>query len=84
MVASNYLGPFLLTSLVLERVKAAARLALSSSARRHTAAALLFNPDRFEHLGRYGPMNSTLAYARTKLLDMLFARSSPAASKGPG
>ena len=73
MIASNYLGPFLLTRLVLDRVKAAApsRIVVVGSEAHRMAAP--FDPERFEDLGRYGPMNNNLAYGRTKLLDQLFA-----------
>jgi len=72
MIASNYLGPFLLTRLVLDRVKAAApsRIVVVGSEAHRMAAP--FDPERFEDLGRYGPMNNNLAYGRTKLLDQLF------------
>ena len=72
MMASNYLGPFLLTRLVLERVKAAApaRIVVVGSEAHRMAGP--FNPERFEELGRYGPLNKNLAYGRTKLLDQLF------------
>jgi NAD(P)-dependent dehydrogenase (short-subunit alcohol dehydrogenase family) len=72
MMASNYLGPFLLTRLVLERVKAAApaRIVVVGSEAHRMASP--FRPERLEDLGRYSPMNSNPAYGRTKLLDMLF------------
>ena len=72
MMASNYLGPFLLTRLVLERVKAAApaRIVVVGSEAHRMAGP--FDPERFEELGRYGPLNNNLAYGRTKLLDQLF------------
>jgi NAD(P)-dependent dehydrogenase (short-subunit alcohol dehydrogenase family) len=74
MLASNYLGPFLLTNLVLDRVKAAPAgriVAVASDA--HRMAARL-DPESFEHLGEYSGSRSAIrAYARTKLLDLLFA-----------
>ena len=72
MMASNYLGPFLLTRLVLDRVRAAApsRIVIVGSEAHRMAAP--FDPERFEDLGRYGPVNNNLAYGRTKLLDQLF------------
>ena len=72
MMASNYLGPYLLTRLVLDRVKAASpsRIVVVGSEAHRMAG--LFDPERFEDLGPYGPMNNNLAYGRTKLLDQLF------------
>jgi NAD(P)-dependent dehydrogenase (short-subunit alcohol dehydrogenase family) len=72
MMASNYLGPFLLTRLVLERVKAGApsRIVVVGSEAHRLAGPL--DAERFEDLGRYGAMNNNVAYGRTKLLDQLF------------
>jgi NAD(P)-dependent dehydrogenase (short-subunit alcohol dehydrogenase family) len=74
MLASNYLGPFLLTNLVLERVRAAPRgrvVVVASDA--HRIAGRL-DPETFEQLGDYsGSRTAIRAYARTKLLDLLFA-----------
>src|SRR4029450_3784577 len=72
MMASNYLGPFLLTRLVLDRVKAAAPPRLVVVGSEAHRMALPFDPERFEDLGRYGTVNNNLAYGRTKLLDQLF------------
>jgi len=84
MMASNYLGPFLLTRLVLARVKAAApsRIVVVGSEAHRMAAA--FDPDRFEELGRYGPMNNNVAYGRTKLLDQLFTNELARRLEGTG
>lgn len=74
MLASNYLGPFLLTNLVLERVRAApsGRIVVVASDAHRLAARL--DPESFEHLGEYsGGRTAIRAYARTKLLDLLFA-----------
>ena len=43
-----------------------------------------FDPDRFEELGRYGPMNNNLAYGRTKLLDQLFTNELARRLEGTG
>ena len=84
MMASNYLGPFLLTRLVLERVKAAApsRIVVVGSEAHRMAGP--FDPERFEELGRYGPMNNNLAYGRTKLLDQLFTNELARRLEGTG
>jgi retinol dehydrogenase 12 len=74
MVASNYLGPFLLTNLVLDRVRAASagRIVVVASDAHRMAGRL--DPESFEHLGAYsGGRQAIRAYARTKLLDLLFA-----------
>ena len=84
MMASNYLGPFLLTRLVLDRVKAAApaRIVVVGSEAHRMAGP--FDPDRFEDLGAYGPMNNNLAYGRTKLLDQLFTNELARRLEGTG
>jgi NAD(P)-dependent dehydrogenase (short-subunit alcohol dehydrogenase family) len=73
MLVANYLGPFLLTNLLLDRVKAAAPsrvLVVSSEA--HRIAGRL-DPEHFEDLGEFGRLGSFRTYGRTKLLDILFA-----------
>ena len=84
MMASNYLGPFLLTRLVLDRVKAAApsRIVVVGSEAHRMAGP--FDPERFEDLGRYGPVNNNLAYGRTKLLDQLFTNELARRLEGTG
>jgi len=74
MLASNYLGPFLLTNLLLDRVTAApaARVIVVASEAHRIAGRL--HPERFEDLGDFGVLGSFRAYGRTKLLDILFAR----------
>lgn len=73
MLASNYLGPFLLTNLVLDRVTAApaGRVVVVASEAHRVAGRL--DPETFEHLGAYGRTTAVRAYGRTKLLDLLFA-----------
>jgi retinol dehydrogenase-12 len=74
MLAANYLGPFLLTHLLTDRLvgSAPARIVITGSeAHRVTGG---FDPERFEDLGSYGnPVAAQQAYGRTKLLDMLWA-----------
>ena len=84
MMASNYLGPFLLTRLVLDRVEAAApsRIVVVGSEAHRMAGP--FDPERFEDLGRYGPVNNNLAYGRTKLLDQLFTNELARRLEGTG
>jgi NAD(P)-dependent dehydrogenase (short-subunit alcohol dehydrogenase family) len=73
MLASNYLGPFLLTSLVLDRVEAApeGRIVIVASEAHRNAGRL--DPETFEHLGDYNRASALRAYGRTKPLDLLFA-----------
>jgi retinol dehydrogenase 12 len=84
MMASNYLGPFLLTRLLLDRVKAAApsRIVVVGSEAHRMAGP--FDPERFEALGRYGLMNNNVAYGRTKLLDQLFTKELARRLEGTG
>src|SRR5207244_3996328 len=72
MVASNYLGPFLLTNLVLDRVQSApsGRIVVVASEAHRTAGRL--DPEAFEALGDYSRVGAFRAYGRTKLLDLLF------------
>jgi retinol dehydrogenase-12 len=73
MLAANYLGPFLLTHLLLDRIRASApsRIVVTGSeAHRMTGP---FHPAHFEEMGSYSGMSAQLAYGRTKLLDILFA-----------
>ena len=84
MMASNYLGPFLLTRLVLDRVKAAAPSRIVIVGSEAHRMALPFDPDRFEDLGPYGTMNNNLAYGRTKLLDQLFSNELARRLEGTG
>lgn len=73
MLAVNYLGPFLLTSLLLDELAAAApaRVIVVASEAHRLAGRL--DPERFEDLSDYRLLGSFRAYGRTKLLDILFA-----------
>jgi retinol dehydrogenase-12 len=84
MMASNYLGPFLLTRLVLDRIKAAtpSRIVVVGSEAHRMAGP--FDPEHFEDLGRYGPVNNNVAYGRTKLLDQLFTNELARRLEGTG
>jgi len=84
MMASNYLGPFLLTRLVLDRVKAAtpSRIVVVGSEAHRMAGP--FDPERFEDLGSYGTVNNNFAYGRTKLLDQLFTSELARRLEGTG
>lgn len=73
MLASNYLGPFLLTNLLLSAIAAAApaRVIVVGSEAHRLAGHL--DSEHLADLGEYGLVNSFRAYGRTKLLDILFA-----------
>ena len=72
MLATNYLGPFLLTHLLLDRmgVTAPSRIVnVSSTAHRFVWG---FDPERLERIEPYdGVARACAVYARTKLLDVL-------------
>ncbi|MGH9136813.1 MAG: SDR family oxidoreductase [Acidimicrobiales bacterium] len=73
MFAANYLGPFLLTHVLLDKVRssAPARIVIVGSEAHRMAGT--FDPERFEQLDEYSGLGVQLAYGRTKLLDILFA-----------
>jgi NAD(P)-dependent dehydrogenase (short-subunit alcohol dehydrogenase family) len=74
MLAANYLGPVLLTHLLLDRLRASApsRVVVTGSEAHRLPGR--FDVERFEELGPYStPWAAQLAYGRTKLLDILFA-----------
>jgi retinol dehydrogenase 12 len=73
MLASNYLGPFLLTNLLLDSLRGApaGRVVVVASDAHRMAGRI--DPESFEQLGDYsGGRPAIRAYARTKLLDLLF------------
>jgi retinol dehydrogenase-12 len=84
MLASNYLGPFLFTNLILDMVVAAApsRIVVVGSEAHRIAGRL--DPERFEQLGSYNRFTSNPPYGRTKLLDILFAAELARRLRGAG
>ncbi len=84
MLASNYLGPFLLTHLLTGSLRASAParvVIVGSEAHRLTGR---FDPERFEQMGSYSGLNAQLRYGRTKLLDLLWADHLARLSQGSG
>lgn len=77
MVATNHLGPFLLTELLLGPLEKAGRsdgarvVTVSSEAHRHAGR---LDPERFAEPAPYGPSGSFRVYARSKLLNILFSQ----------
>ncbi|WP_018653380.1 SDR family NAD(P)-dependent oxidoreductase [Actinomadura flavalba] len=73
MVAGNHLGPFLLTNLLrgLLLRSAPARVVVVASEAYRRAGPL--DAERFAEPRHYGPSGSHRVYARTKLLNVLFA-----------
>ena len=73
MIATNHLGPFLLTNLLLERLTQAtpSRVVVVTSEMHRRAGRL--DVERFAEPGTYGALGSMRVYARSKLLNILFA-----------
>jgi NAD(P)-dependent dehydrogenase (short-subunit alcohol dehydrogenase family) len=79
--AANYLGPFLLTHLLLDLlVKSAPARIVNVSSLAHRGATLDFGNLQFEH-GGYSTMN---AYGRSKLAQILFTRELAGRLAGTG
>ncbi|MBT2210775.1 SDR family NAD(P)-dependent oxidoreductase [Actinomadura sp. NEAU-AAG7] len=84
MVATNHLGPFLLTNLLLgllERAAPSRVVVLASEA--HRGAGRL-DVERMAEPGSYGAAGSLRVYGRTKLLNILFARELARRMEGSG
>ncbi|WP_405162678.1 SDR family NAD(P)-dependent oxidoreductase [Nocardia sp. NBC_01499] len=74
MAATNHLGPFLLTNLLLDRLVAAApsRIVITASeAHRQGGRPDL---DHFAEPRRFGPVGSFRAYGQSKLMNILFTQ----------
>ncbi|MCW5774798.1 MAG: SDR family NAD(P)-dependent oxidoreductase [Rhodospirillaceae bacterium] len=72
MVQINHLAPFLLTNLLLPKLRAAAPARIVNVASRAHRAARGYGFDDFQMRRGYGPLR---AYARTKLYNILFTRA---------
>ncbi|WP_242903332.1 SDR family NAD(P)-dependent oxidoreductase [Actinomadura terrae] len=84
MVATNHLGPFLLTNLLLgllERAAPSRVVVLASEA--HRGAGRL-DVERMAEPGTYGKAGSFRVYGRTKLLNILFAQELARRMEGSG
>ena len=72
MLAVNALAPFLLTNLLLEKLKASAPSRVVNVASEAHRLGWSAGPDDLYHLGGYGRLGGMRAYGKTKLLDILF------------
>jgi NAD(P)-dependent dehydrogenase (short-subunit alcohol dehydrogenase family) len=81
MVQTNHLSSFLLTNLLLPKLRASApaRIVIVASRMHQRARAYGFDDFQFEH--DYNPL---VAYARTKLYNILFARALARRLEGTG
>jgi len=74
MMATNYLAPFLLTNLVVDRLKAAPSARVVNVASEAHRFAVRPNFDALPELNGYGPFAMNGAYGFTKLLLILFTQ----------
>ncbi len=74
MMATNYLAPFLLTNLVVDRLKAAPSARVVNVASEAHRLAVRPNFDGLPELNGYGPFAMNAAYGFTKLLLILFTQ----------
>jgi len=84
MVATNHLGPFLLTNLLLDPLEksAPARVVVVASEAHRNAGRV--DAERFAEPGDYGPPGSFRVYGRTKLLNILFTQELAERLSGTG
>src|SRR3954463_6330659 len=68
MIATNYLGPFLLTNLLLDRLEAGAPARVVMMASESHRSVLWINPRTFARPASYGLAGSMKVYARSKML----------------
>ncbi|MCC8242737.1 SDR family NAD(P)-dependent oxidoreductase [Saccharothrix luteola] len=71
MIATNHLGPFLLTNLLADLLERAAPSRIVMVASESHRSVLRMDPRTFAEPGRYGPIGSVAVYARSKLLNVL-------------
>ena len=71
MIATNHLGPFLLTNLLADLLERAAPSRIVVVASESHRSVLHIDPRTFAEPGQYGPIGSLSVYARSKLLNVL-------------
>lgn len=71
MIATNHLGPFLLTNLLVDLLERAAPSRVVMVASESHRSVLRIDPRTFAEPGSYGPIGSLSVYARSKLLNVL-------------
>ena len=71
MIATNHLGPFLLTNLLADLLELAAPSRIVMVASESHRSVLRIDPRTFAEPGSYGPIGSLSVYARSKLLNVL-------------
>ncbi|MEU4448256.1 SDR family NAD(P)-dependent oxidoreductase [Actinosynnema sp. NPDC050801] len=71
MIATNHLGPFLLTNLLVDLLERAAPSRIVMVASESHRSVLHLDPRTFAEPGSYGPVGSLSVYARSKLLNVL-------------
>ncbi|MER7541420.1 SDR family NAD(P)-dependent oxidoreductase [Spirillospora sp. NPDC127506] len=84
MIATNHLGPFLLTNLLLGLLEkgAPSRVVIVASEAHRRAGR--FDVERLAEPGSYGPLESMRVYGRSKLLNILFAQELARRMEGSG
>ncbi|MGC5360070.1 SDR family NAD(P)-dependent oxidoreductase [Streptomyces sp. DT24] len=71
MIATNHLGPFLLTNLLVDLLERGAPSRIVMVASESHRSVLRIDPRTFAEPGSYGPLGSLAVYARSKLLNVL-------------
>ncbi|MFH8755955.1 SDR family NAD(P)-dependent oxidoreductase [Streptomyces atroolivaceus] len=71
MIATNHLGPFLLTNLLTDLLERGAPARIVWVASESHRSVLHMDPYHFAEPGSYGPIGSLSVYARSKLLNVL-------------
>ncbi|MFF9003061.1 SDR family NAD(P)-dependent oxidoreductase [Streptomyces achromogenes] len=71
MIATNHLGPFLLTRLLLDPLRRGAPSRIVTVASEAHRSVLRLDPSSFAEPRPYGPIGSWTVYARSKLLNVL-------------
>jgi NAD(P)-dependent dehydrogenase (short-subunit alcohol dehydrogenase family) len=71
MIATNHLGPFLLTNLLADLLERGAPSRIVTVASESHRSVVRIDPRAFADPGSYGPVGSLSVYARSKLLNVL-------------